>query len=525
MKNDDNATIAEEAVLSALICFPSENYIENVSKILTETDFADVYHRAIYKAILEHRFLGKPIELPALAATLRNKQAMEVAVRLLDVAITGETATYYARQVWEASRIRKLKDLFHRLSLDPDNPVLWDSIVQMKLPTLIAEDHNAITILYRCMSDIEPKPIRWVWPGIIARGKLTLFAGNPGTCKTQVTISIAATITTGGLWPVDGSRSEIGNVIFVSAEDDPEDTIRPRLDAACADLSRVFILDAINDKQGKNRTFNLKTDISHLETMINKIGNVAMVVVDPISAYLGGTDSHRNPEIITLLHPLKQLAEKYDIAVLSVTHCSKSGGSQALLGVMGSLAFVALPRSVWLIVKDAADPERRFMLPLKNNIGNDQSGFAFRVESRTTGGIETSCVTWENEPVSITADEAVNQSTEPEQSAVKETCDFLSALLSQGAMPASQVFDEAKSAGHSAASVNRAKTALGIKPKKDGNKGHWLWQLPSPPPKMLNSAEDAQSNFLSTFEQDEHLPEDAGLPELTEDDLKEVGWL
>ncbi len=253
-------------------------------------------------------------------------------------------------------------------------------------------------ITYRRASDIQAKPVNWLWPGRIARGKVSMLAGNPGLGKSQITSSMAATVTTGGIWPVDKSRCERGNVIFLSAEDDAEDTGRPRLEAAGADLSRVFILDAVvdgyrADGSEMQRGFNLKTDLTRLGKMLDEIGGAALIVIDPITAYLGETDSHKNAEIRALLSPLSDLAAKHGAAVICVSQ-NKAAGGEALMRVTGSLAFVAAARAAFIVAKDTENDARRLFLPLKNNIGNDKTGLAFAIASAqvksTAGLIETS---------------------------------------------------------------------------------------------------------------------------------------
>ena len=112
-----------------------------------------------------------------------------------------------------------------------------------------ADDISGVEV--RCVADVEIKPVRWLWPGRIARGKLTMIAGDPGLGKSQVTVALAATVSTGGEWPVDGSACERGSVLILSAEDDVADTIKPRLMAAEADENRVFVLDAGRDNKGR----------------------------------------------------------------------------------------------------------------------------------------------------------------------------------------------------------------------------------------------------------------------------------
>lgn len=156
-----------------------------------------------------------------------------------------------------------------------------------------------------------------------------MLAGHPGLGKSQLTASMAAIVTTGGLWPVDKTRCERGNVVFFSAEDDAEDTIRPRLEAAGADLDRIFILDAVMEGNGtRPRAFNLKADLPRLGQMLEYIGDVALVVIDPVTAYLGDTDSHKNADIRALLSPLGELASRHGAAVVCVSHLNKGGAAR-----------------------------------------------------------------------------------------------------------------------------------------------------------------------------------------------------
>ena len=359
-------------------------------------------------------------------------------------------------------------------------------------------------IAYRRASDIQAKPINWLWPGRIARGKVSMLAGNPGLGKSQVTASMAATVTTGGAWPVDRSRCGRGNVVFLSAEDDAEDTIRPRLEAAGADLSRVFILDAVveafNAEGGEiRRTFNLKTDLTRLGKMLVEIGGAALIVIDPITAYLGETDSHKNAEIRALLAPLGELAAKYGAAVVCVSHLNKSSGGEALMRVTGSLAFVAAARAAFIVAKDPENEARRLFLPMKNNIGNDQTGLAFAIQSAQVkspaGLIETSRVAWEPDPVTVTADEAMTPQGDPEErSALDDARHFLLGLLADGPVKAGQIKADADGAGFNWRTIQRAADRLNIERHKDGMKGGWTWKLP---PKMTSTPEDDRHETLS----------------------------
>jgi putative DNA primase/helicase len=159
-------------------------------------------------------------------------------------------------------------------------------------------------LVTRCAADITPEKIEWIWPGRIARGKHTCLAGEPGTGKSQLLISIMAAVTTGGVWPCGEGQAPLGNVIVLSAEDSAADTIVPRLIAAGADLSRVNIVSSVMNADRSRRSLNLQQDLELLEQKITEISDVVLVGVDPVSSYLGKTDSHKNSEVRGVLEPL-----------------------------------------------------------------------------------------------------------------------------------------------------------------------------------------------------------------------------
>lgn len=380
------------------------------------------------------------------------------------------------------------------------------------------QEQNPGKVICQRLSEIKAKPITWLWPGRIARGKPTMIAGNPGLGKSQITASLAAIVTTGGRWPVDRSTCELGSVLFLSAEDDPADTIRPRLEAAKADVSKVHILKAVVDSYDSageevHRAFNLKADIRRLEEAISQIGDVRLVVIDPVSAYLGNGDSHNNAEVRALLAPLSDMASRQNVAVVLVSHLNKGGaGGEALMRVTGSLAFVAAARAAFIVAKDPEDENRRLFIPAKNNIAKDVGGLAFHIEGCSIdGGIETSLVMWEPEPVNgITADEILRLPTDPDEKDARDDArNFLIGLLRFGdgtdnPTGAKEVLSNARDAGVSEKTLRRAAQDLGVIKSKTGMDGGWLWSLP---PKMAKQSEDALPKTEGTFGGGGHLRE------------------
>ena len=132
-------------------------------------------------------------------------------------------------------------------------------------------------------------------------------------------------VTTGGKWPCGEGQAPLGNVIILSAEDGAADTIIPRLGVAGADNQSGVRVSAVRNSDGSRRAINLQHDLDLIEKEIARIGNVVLVIVDPVSSYLGKTDSHKNSEVRGVLEPLSEMAERMGIAILTVTHFSKAG--------------------------------------------------------------------------------------------------------------------------------------------------------------------------------------------------------
>jgi putative DNA primase/helicase len=344
-------------------------------------------------------------------------------------------------------------------------------------------------LISRCAGDIVPEKIEWIWPNRIARGKHTCIAGEPGTGKSQLTIAIVAAVTTGGEWPCGEGKAPAGNVIVLNAEDSASDTIVPRLLAAGANLSSVNMVSAVRNPDGSRRTLNLQADLTLLEREIARIGNVALVVIDPVSSYLGKADSHKNSEVRGVLEPLSEMAERMRVAFLSVTHFSKSGANnatKALHRFVGSIAFTGAPRAAFAVIEDAEDKNRRLLLHAKNNLAPAPQGLAFRLEQCIVADdIVASRTAWDTEPVSITADEALAADAAGSESKTTkaEAMEFLRAALAGGSGPAAEVNRMAREHGLTTKVIRSAREALGVKIERDGfgPGSKSLWSLPEAP--------------------------------------------
>lgn len=274
-------------------------------------------------------------------------------------------------------------------------------------------------------SEVKSERITWVWPCRIAKGKHTALAGEPGVGKSTLLYWLSAVVSKGGAWPAGEGSAPTGSVILLSAEDGVADTIVPRFLAAGGDPEKLHILQAVQLEEGGERTFNLQADLAALEEKIIEVGDVTLVIIDPISSYLGDVDSHKNAAVRNQVDPLNAMADRLGVAIVSNSHFAKSGSannSRALHRIIGSIAFVASPRVALCVVDDGEvdeegnpkNPGRKLLLHVKTNIGPAPLGLAYRLEQvlatyigEPPEPLYASTVQWEAEHVTVTADRAI----------------------------------------------------------------------------------------------------------------------
>lgn len=330
-------------------------------------------------------------------------------------------------------------------------------------------------------SHITPKPIHWAWPGWIALGKLTILAGAGGTGKTTLTLSLIATLTAGGRWP-DGERCiNKRSVLIWSSEDDPADTIVPRLIAAGADLSKVHILQARINNLGEMEPFDPASDAKLLRQKLEQLKDVGMIMLDPIVSAVSG-DMNRANDVRRALQGLVDLAEEFDCSVLGITHFSKgSAGSNPAERVLGSQAFGALARTVLVAAKEE-DSELRVLARAKSNIADDSGGCTYSVVETTAGdNIKTTVVQWGDTLEGTAREILASVENFTDEANEDNPADCLRQILSTGPMPAKEVKKLMSDNGYSDKQTRTARQKLGVEIERKGSgKDHVsLWQLPA----------------------------------------------
>lgn len=324
--------------------------------------------------------------------------------------------------------------------------------------------------------EVKVEPIRWHWDGYLAGGKLHILAGAPGGGKTTIALSLAAIKTRGAYWP-DGTRASVGDVLIWSGEDDPADTLVPRLAAMGADLKRIkFVEGATEIHEGTARRIAFDP-ARHLDALAGRIADAppALLIVDPIVSAVAG-DSHKNAEVRRGLQPLVDLARLHGIAVLGITHFSKgTQGRDPTERVTGSLAFGALARIVFVASKTREG--NRVFMKSKANIANDEGGFEFDVEQVTVpgmAGVYASRIVWgamvegNAREVLAEAETEPKEAPAPEPTATDEAMEALRAVLSPGEMLAKEATAVMKQAGFTDKVIRMAREKLGVTVRRAG---------------------------------------------------------
>lgn len=329
-----------------------------------------------------------------------------------------------------------------------------------------------------CAADITPEHIEWLVDQSFPLGMLAVIGGQPGLGKSQISINLAAGVTTGKGLPGTGGFNNLGSVIILANEDDAARTIRPRLDAAGADISKVHIVEGVAREGADVDMFQLDLDIADLRERAMQIGDVKLIIIDPPSAYLGTkVDSYKDSDVRGMLMPLGTLAQETGAMILLIVHLNKRTDGGAQQRFSGSTAWTAAPRVGFIVAEDALT-KQRFMLPVKNNIGDDRLGYQYHIAEKLIhyGGqtFKSSYIVWD-QSTNRSVTELLTPPKANKHNAVGVAKGFLADVLATGALAVDEIQEAAKAAGISWSSVLRAKSTMPITSEKVGS--GWTWTL------------------------------------------------
>ena len=308
------------------------------------------------------------------------------------------------------------------------------------------------------LSQVEAQQVKWLWYPFIPYGKLTIIQGDPGDGKSTFILNIAAVLSKGEGFDDAMESGKPANVIYQTAEDGLVDTVKPRLESAGADCSRISIIDE------SEKSVSMTDD--RLEQAIVK-ENAKLLILDPIQAYLGGsTDMNRANEARDITKKLGSIAERTGCAIVLIGHMNKGSGAKAAYRGMGSIDFFAVARSVLLVGRIEGQPDMRAVVQIKNNLSAFGHPKAFEL---TEDGFR-----WIGD-YDITADEVLG-GIAPKSNKFDAARKFLKELAGSKVMiQSNEILEMAAQEGISKRTLETAKKELGIKAKRVA--GNWYWDL------------------------------------------------
>lgn len=315
-------------------------------------------------------------------------------------------------------------------------------------------ENNNLTLI--SMETIQSQSVGWLWYPFIPYGKLTIVQGDPGEGKTTFVLNLAAKLSRGECFGEDSKREPI-TILYQTAEDGLADTIKPRLEQANADCTKIKVIDESQK--------SLHFQDERIEQAIIETG-ARLLIFDPLQAFLGDkVDMNRANETREVTKALGALAEKYGCAILLIGHMNKGGGTKAAYRGMGSIDFFAVARSVLLVARVPDDPTLRAIAPIKSNLAQEGGVVAFRLGENS--------FQWEG-AVTVSVDDLLSGISTTSK---KEKAENLvkNILEEHERFPSKEIYERGKQLGISQRTLENVKQELGIKALKEGN--NWFWSL------------------------------------------------
>jgi putative DNA primase/helicase len=329
------------------------------------------------------------------------------------------------------------------------------------------------------LADVESRDVPWLWPQRLPAGMIAVFDGAPGTGKSSVVCDLVARMTTGRPWPGAVGNNEPRTVVLIGGEDSPEHTIRPRLNVAGADPSRVRLLTDVG-----GRLPCLPGDAAAIEQAIAET-RAGLLVFDPVSAYIGGADLHKDNSVRAALLPLAAIAQRQGVTVLLIRHLRKSGGTDAIYRGLGSVAITALARAGLMLLRDPDDPEARVLTWPKLSVGPLPQSLRWRFDKAPAG--KPPRIVWDTAPCAMSANDILAREDEKHRGGAREEATatasaeawLMRRFEEAGAIPTSEIRERAAVEGIAWRTVETAKGRLGIRARRESNgqtgAGRWLW--------------------------------------------------
>jgi hypothetical protein len=430
------------------------------------------------QALIERARLYAAKEPPAVSGQGGHNRAFHVVCQLLLGFDLSQEEAFWAVQDWNARCAPPWSEaeLRHKLAdaekAPCDKPRGW----------LLREGHNGQANgahangqaaaakpetfpVILTFSAIQARAVEWLWRPWIPLGALTLLDGDPGLGKSTIAVDLAARVSVGYAMPPDyGNATDPADVLILSAEDDPHTTIRPRLDAAGADLARVHTLTAMRVGNAE-RPPVLPYDLSAIAGMIRAKG-IRLVIVDSFMAFLDSKiDSHRDQDVRRCLHQLKLLAERTLSAILIIRHLNKLMGGSALYRGGGSIGIIGAVRAALIVGHNPANPEQGVLAPVKCNLAKKPPALLY---AHQPVGRDVSRIGWLGE-TNLTANDILDHpGGSQKQSTAHECAAAIREILGSGVMESGELDAQLRERGYTLNAIREGRRQAGVKVNRVG---------------------------------------------------------
>jgi DNA repair protein RadA/Sms len=478
-------------VLSRLLIEPE--LFETLAGDLAVSDFQGSVHQSLFRTLLRFFQEGKPFDVAEVAEAWDAKNQVGDPIvflmGLLDQTIGNESSRRALRGAIERlhklahlRRLRSFGEVLQRLAensqADPNEllqrigvgvDALRDGYdLNGQLLPYAPRNLNRRPDLIN-LASVTAQQVPWLWKPYLAYGMLNMLSGDPGCGKTFIALALAASLSTGSI-PYTGDPILPLNTVYLSTENSPEFSVKPRFDSLGGDAKRFTCLAGVVTGDGpKARRESVRlSDLPVLESAIKQT-EARLLVVDPIQSFLGGeVDMHRSNETRPVLDGLAVLAQRHKVCILILRHFAKAAAGSAIYRGLGSIDLTGAVRSE---LHAGSRDNVRLIAHAKSNIGEFGKSIGYEI-----GG--DGLFRWTGE-TSLTANDLTGSlMAEEDRDALTEAADILSDMLQPGAKLTTDVLAELRAAGVSEKTARRAKVKLGVKNRKRGGQdGRWEWAL------------------------------------------------
>jgi hypothetical protein len=335
-------------------------------------------------------------------------------------------------------------------------------------------------------NEVKREHLRFMWEPYLPLGKLIHFGGNSSQGKSPVTIDLAARITSGLGWPDDqpnahGPRS----VILLNVEDDLNDTIMPRFDLAGGTGETFLYVKGTklsNENTSIERALALDSDIELIANHARSVPDLGLIVIDPITNYLGRIKMNDETEVRSVLTPIANLAAELNIPVITVGHFNRrERGTDPLHRMMGAAAFAGVARVVYAFGPDPEDVNKyaHVMTVVRGATGEGASlRYLTEEVERAWDGQSSKVlrVAWRGKSNAV-AEDAVDPESSKSRSKVAEAAAILKEYLRDGEKSATECTEHLKKAGFDLEKLNSRRIRYRAKVGTRQKQKQWWWYL------------------------------------------------